>query len=231
MRESQDHSFYSAFFCFQYLAFNNHQHIVTGKIRKHLNLAITYQRLTLPHNIIMLLTSNSQNYSLSVYGYLTLLTMLLSGTTGCIAHKPYTTQPPQITRSADVADVSDNSAVSAKLLSQYLEWQDTPYREGGLSKRGVDCSGFVYITFRSKFGYDIPRTTDSQVELGSTVNKSSLRSGDLIFFKTGFFSRHVGIYLNDSKFIHASTSRGVIVSSLNEWYWRKNYWTAKRLDI
>lgn len=181
----------------------------------------------------MYLTMNNHNHSSSVYRYLTILIMLLLGVTGCVAHLPHTTQSPKTTKLSPscIADLSKVSAVSAKLLSQYLDWQGTPYRMGGLSKSGIDCSGFVFITFHSKFGYDIPRTTSSQVGLGSTVNRSSLCPGDLIFFKTGIFSRHVGIYLGESKFIHASTSRGVIVSSLNEWYWQKNYWTAKRLDI
>ncbi|MEN8198604.1 MAG: NlpC/P60 family protein [Thermodesulfobacteriota bacterium] len=126
--------------------------------------------------------------------------------------------------------MSDNLAVSTKLLSQYILWQGTPYRMGGLSKNGIDCSGFVHITFRSKFGYAIPRTTRTQVQLGSRVSKNALLPGDLVFFKTGLFSRHVGIYINDSKFIHASTSRGVMVSNLNERYWKNKYWTARRLD-
>jgi len=79
--------------------------------------------------------------------------MLLAGVTGCVAHLPYTTQSPKITKlsSSCIADSSKVSAVSAKLLSQYRNWQGTPYKMGGLSKSGIDCSGFVYITFHSKF--------------------------------------------------------------------------------
>ena len=101
---------------------------------------------------------------------------------------------------------------------------------GGLSKHGVDCSGFVYITFRSQLGFSIPRTTGSQVTIGRKVARNNLRVGDLVFFHTSLLYNHVGIYLGDSKFLHASTSKGVIISSLNEKYWRKRYWTARRID-
>lgn len=188
---------------------------------KNLSLRFACYRLTL----------SSCNQQIVMCQYLVLLAILLPLMTGCAVSNQSTRQLSEITQATDAVDLSQNQAVSTILLNQYLEWQDTPYKMGGLSKNGVDCSGFVYITFRSKLGYDIPRTTESLVKVGSTVNRRSLRPGDLLFFKTGFFSRHVGIYFNDSKFIHASTSRGVIVSSLKEQYWQKNYWTAKRLTI
>lgn len=131
-------------------------------------------------------------------------------------------------KSASVENIRDSS-IKAKLLKQYVEWHKTPYKMGGLSKRGVDCSGFVYITFRSQFGFTIPRTTESQVKIGTKVARDNLQVGDLVFFQTSFFYNHVGIYLGESKFLHASTSRGVIISSLNEQYWKKCYWTARRI--
>lgn len=100
---------------------------------------------------------------------------------------------------------------------------------GGLSKRGVDCSGFVYLTYRTQFGRTLPRTTELQVERGTEVKRSNLRPGDLLFFKTGLFSRHVGIYVGGQRFVHASSSRGVISSGLAEDYWNDHYWTARRI--
>jgi len=100
---------------------------------------------------------------------------------------------------------------------------------GGMSKRGVDCSGFVYLTYRSKFGIDLPRTTDLQSSVGKKIARNNLQAGDLVFFKTGFFRKHVGIYVEDRKFMHASASRGVMVSSLDEEYWADSYWMAKRI--
>lgn len=100
---------------------------------------------------------------------------------------------------------------------------------GGLSKHGIDCSGFVYVTFRSKLGCNVPRTTELQVKTGRKVDRNNLRVGDLVFFQTSLFYNHVGIYLGDSEFLHASSSRGVIISNLNETYWKKRYWTARRI--
>ncbi len=124
-----------------------------------------------------------------------------------------------------------HSSVKKKLLSQYSEWKGTRYKDGGLSKKGVDCSGFVQITFRSKLGVDVPRLTEHQLKIGKSVARDNLRAGDLIFFKTGFFSRHVGMYLGDSRFLHASSTKGVTISSLNEEYWADNYWLAKRIGM
>ncbi len=128
-------------------------------------------------------------------------------------------------------DFQDSTAVRARILNQYDEWQHTPYKTGGLSKGGVDCSGFVYLTFRSKLGCTIPRTTALQVKTGRKIAINNLRAGDLVFFQTGLFSKHVGIYMGDSTFLHASSSRGVMLSSLEENYWEKRFWTARRICI
>lgn len=117
------------------------------------------------------------------------------------------------------------------LSKHFREWESVRYKFGGLSKQGVDCSGFVYLTFLHQFGVKLPRNTALQSKIGETVAQNELKTGDLVFFKTGFSSRrHVGIYLGQRKFIHASSSRGVTTSSLDSKYWSTAYWTAKRLD-
>jgi cell wall-associated NlpC family hydrolase len=125
----------------------------------------------------------------------------------------------------------NQNLVSTILYNQYKEWKGTPYKTGGLSKKGIDCSGLVYLTFKYKFGVELPRTTKKQVDLGKLVNKNNLFPGDLIFFKTGIWNRHVGIFIEMNKFMHSSTSRGVIISSLDDEYWRKKYYLAKRIDF
>ena len=110
------------------------------------------------------------------------------------------------------------------------EWKSVNYKYGGLSKKGVDCSGFVFLTFLDQFGVKLPRNTKLLVKLGKAVPKNKLKTGDLVFFKTSRTVRHVGIYLSDNKFIHASTSKGVITSSLNNRYWSQKFWKAKRLN-
>ena len=117
------------------------------------------------------------------------------------------------------------------LYSQYNEWKSVRYRAGGMSKRGIDCSGFVYLIYRSKFGIDLPRSTDLQSSLGKKVSRSNLQAGDLVFFKTGFFQKHVGIFLENRKFVHVSTRRGVMISSLDEQYWSRHYWMSKRVYL
>lgn len=126
--------------------------------------------------------------------------------------------------------VLDNSdAVKSQLMQLHKEWKGTPYRFGGMSKRGVDCSGFVLLGFEQKFGLSLPRTTDEQSAVGKSVSKSNLRPGDLVFFKTGWSTRHVGIYIGNHQFLHASTSQGVMISSLDNSYWKQKYWQSRRL--
>ncbi|MDX1748871.1 MAG: NlpC/P60 family protein [Methylophaga sp.] len=109
------------------------------------------------------------------------------------------------------------------LYQQHNEWHGTPYRMGGISRSGIDCSAFVQITFRDLFGIDLPRSTDQQIRSGRKIPRAELRSGDLVFFRNG---RHVGIYLEDHKFLHASTTRGVMISSLKNTYWSRHFWQA-----
>ena len=133
-------------------------------------------------------------------------------------------------KTSSTVDFHDSDTVKSKILKQYDEWRKTPYKMGGLSKRGIDCSGFTYVTFHTKLGCTLPRTTKLQVKTGKKVARNNLRVGDLVFFHTSLFYDHVGIYLGDSRFLHASTSKGVIISNLNEQYWKKCYWTARRID-
>lgn len=127
--------------------------------------------------------------------------------------------------------LSDSINVIAQLNDQLGNWRGTPYRYGGMSRNGVDCSGFVYLTFRDKFALQLPRTTAAQSDIGTRISKDDLLPGDLVFFKTGRGENglHVGIYDTDNAFIHASTSQGVIRSSLDNVYWRKVFWQARRI--
>ncbi|MDH3343205.1 MAG: NlpC/P60 family protein [Gammaproteobacteria bacterium] len=126
-------------------------------------------------------------------------------------------------------DLKNSKTVKNKLYAQLNEWKGTEYEMGGLDKDGVDCSGFVYNTFRTKLGINIPRSTELQITTGKTVSKDKLRAGDLVFFKTSKKVRHVGIYIEKNKFLHASTSKGVMISKLNNVYWKSKFLKAKRL--
>jgi len=125
--------------------------------------------------------------------------------------------------------VTSSSEVRQQLLRQFKRWKGTPYRYGGVGLSGVDCSAFVQNTYRSKFNKHIPRATRTQIKIGKKVKKSQLREGDIVFFKIGRNALHNGIYMGGGKFMHASSSRGVTLSSLNNRYWRKRYLTSRRV--
>lgn len=127
-------------------------------------------------------------------------------------------------------DLGNTPLVKESLYAQYSQWKNTKYQIGGLSRNGIDCSGFVHVTFKTKLGIVLPRSTEFQVEVGEDVDKNQLRAGDLVFFKTGISVRHVGVYLEDGRFLHASTKQGVTISRLSETYWKSAYWKAKRLN-
>ncbi|MGL4723183.1 MAG: NlpC/P60 family protein [Scandinavium sp.] len=140
---------------------------------------------------------------------------------GCSSHRA----PPPNPR------LSDSITVIANLNDQLTNWRGTPYRYGGSTRRGVDCSAFVMMTFRDQFDMQLPRDTKNQARVGTKIDKDDLLPGDLVFFKTGSGGSglHVGIYDTDNQFIHASTSQGVTRSSLDNVYWRKNFWQARRI--
>jgi cell wall-associated NlpC family hydrolase len=122
-----------------------------------------------------------------------------------------------------------SSEIQKQLEAEYQRWQGTRHRMGGSSRNGVDCSGFVKAVYKNVFKMDLPRTTKTQATLGRPVKKTDLQAGDLVFFKPPSYPRHVGIYLSNSEFVHASKTKGVTISKINPYYWGKYFWTARRL--
>jgi len=123
------------------------------------------------------------------------------------------------------------SWITTALYKEYKKWYGTPYKYGGSDMNGIDCSSFVQNIYFDAFNIHLPRTTKEQVKKGYFVKKSSIREGDLLFFKTSFTGRHTGIVIENGKFIHASTKHGVTVSSIYNPYWKEKYWQARRLLI
>lgn len=123
---------------------------------------------------------------------------------------------------------SKKSAINEKLFSFYKEWKGVRYRLGGQTKKGIDCSAFVQKVISEKFDIQLPRDTKSQALIGKPIKKSELKMGDLVFFKTGR-TNHVGIYIENGKFMHASTKIGVTISELDNAYFKKHYWKAQRI--
>lgn len=119
-----------------------------------------------------------------------------------------------------------------KLVETASGWIGTPYRYGSSSKRGTDCSGFVTRVYREVYGISLSRSSHSMFGDVKRVKKDMMRTGDLVFFRRGPKSPiyHVGIYLKNNKFIHSATSGGVMVSSLKEPYYSRNFYAAGRVN-
>jgi probable lipoprotein NlpC len=128
-----------------------------------------------------------------------------------------------------IIDLNNAPLVKEELYLQFRQWHGTPYMLGGLNRNGVDCSGFVYLTFRTRFGILLPRSTEELLEVGRDVTGELLLPGDLLFFATGFFDNHVGIYFGNRKFLHAAKIRGVMLSSLDDQFWHSRFRKAKRI--
>lgn len=127
-------------------------------------------------------------------------------------------------------DMEVENLVGMNLLDHVDDWYGTRYRLGGTSKAGIDCSAFVQAVYLSAFGLAVPRTAREQHAYARKISTTELKEGDLVFFNTGRGVSHVGIYLRNNKFIHASVSQGVTVSDMYESYYLKRYLGAGRIE-
>ena len=120
-------------------------------------------------------------------------------------------------------DMEDNHA----LYVESSQWVGVPYCSGGTTQRGVDCSGLTSAIYNKVYRKELERNSDDQRKKDcKKVKKGKLREGDLVFFHNGRKKKrasHVGIYLKDHKFIHASTRQGVTISTLDEAYWKQHW--------
>ena len=157
---------------------------------------------------------------------ITLPFFLIVWVTGCGSALKYTKVPD-----FSLPKEEDESAAE---LEQYLwkgvkDWQGVPYKWGGENKSGVDCSGFTKTVYRKLFNVRLPRTSAQQSTVGKPVKQKHLRAGDLVFFSYAQNPNHVGIYLGNRKFIHASQKKGVMVSHMDKPYWKQIYRTSRRV--
>jgi probable lipoprotein NlpC len=135
-----------------------------------------------------------------------------------------------------ITDISVRASSSQEIRSQVIaaaeQYQGTPYRYGGVDRRGLDCSGLVYLSFRDALGIDIPRTTTSLYAWAEPITEHNLMPGDLVFFNTSGPLSHVGLYAGNDWFIHAASAgpkTGVMYSKLSENYWKRTFAGARRI--
>ncbi len=114
-----------------------------------------------------------------------------------------------------------------KIVEEALSWQGTPYKYAGSRKgKGTDCSGMVLSVYENVAGIKLPRNSRKQAEYCKKIRKGAVRPGDLVFFATGkdpSVISHVGIMVDDDRFVHASTKKGVIVSELSTPYYKRTF--------
>lgn len=147
-----------------------------------------------------------------------LFACLLLGTLSNCATTPQPSQQPNGTQA------------TSNLWNQwYQNWHGTPYRYGGTTRDGVDCSALVQDAYKYVYRLKLPRTTSEQRHIGYAVSPNRLAVGDLLFFKPDRNNNHVGIYLGNQRFVHASSSKGVTIATLNNVYWLPRLVQARRI--
>ncbi len=122
------------------------------------------------------------------------------------------------------------ASIEKKLLASFSRWRGTRYAWGGDSKNGIDCSALTRRIYREVFGYELPRVSTQQVTKGRRVSLKNLKPGDILFFRPEGRTNHTTVYIGNSLFINASSSKGVVISSLKSPYWAKYVKYAVRVD-
>jgi len=131
---------------------------------------------------------------------------------------------------SQIMGVALSATSNLKLYEFVYDWIGTPYRLGGGTKKGIDCSGFAFELYNKVFSTLIGNNSRNIFSMVNPISKSELKEGDLVFFKIGSRSiTHMGVYMGNNKFVHASTSKGVMISDLDEAYWRRYYYKGGRL--
>jgi lipoprotein Spr len=132
---------------------------------------------------------------------------------------------------ASLLQVDEKKVKSNPLYNFIATWYGVPYSYGSCSRKGVDCSCFVNLVYQEVFHLSLPRSSGEMFEKCKKISKKNLTEGDLVFFNTsGKKSSHVGIYLKNDKFVHASSKKGVMISSLSEEYFHKSFCGACQKD-
>ncbi len=152
------------------------------------------------------------------------------------ASKPriVTTKRPTKRKGTAIYSNTITTANVQKIINKAVSFKGTKYKYGGTSKRGMDCSGLMFVAFKNG-NINLPRTALEQSKKGKKITTKKIKKGDLVFFKTNRKKRinHVGLVVSHKngnvKFVHTSSSRGVMISSLKDGYWANAYVMARRI--
>lgn len=167
-----------------------------------------------------------------------LLVIMVAGMVGCHSKKKVvennrTNTTHRVSDEWRTLDIKLGRGDNKRLYKEVKSWLGTPYKYAGSSKSGTDCSGFVMEVYKEVYHQKLERNSQKIFEKNCyEINKGDLKEGDLIFFNTGNKKRrinHVGIYLKENMFVHASSSRGVVVSDVRETYYVKHFVVAGRV--
>lgn len=166
---------------------------------------------------------------LSSYIYKVAIIITIIAMTSCSSSKKAATQQSYLGPTIEKVSKHSGSDKGKAIEKEAKKWLGTKYKFGGNTKKGVDCSGLVMEVYRATFGIKLPRNSAEQSRFCKEIKKKDLKKGDLVFFSiNSSLVNHVGIYLEDGRFIHASR-KGVVISNLNENYYKKHYQTAGRV--
>ena len=175
----------------------------------------------------MNISLNATPRSMCSFFFILTVIAMISITVSCSTKKLQNSADSHVARQTSRHSNADK--IEKRIVEEYHLWKGTRHKMGGSGSRGIDCSGFVKAIYRNAFNIDLPRTTKEQAKLGKSVSFKTLQPGDLVFFKPPTYARHVGIFLSQSEFVHASKTKGVTVSRIDALYWGKYYWTARRI--
>jgi lipoprotein Spr len=161
-----------------------------------------------------------------------LFTCLLNNTFAQSSKTTSTSDPDNLAKEyfSQIMGVAVSATTNSKMYQFVYDWIGTPYRLGGNSKKGIDCSKFAAQLYDQVFNTAIGNSSRNIYSNVDKVQKGDLKPGDFVFFKIRSKNiTHVGVYIGDNKFAHASTSRGVMISDLDESYWKRYYYNGGRM--
>ena len=131
---------------------------------------------------------------------------------------------------AQLLGVNEKEVINPQLYSFIDEWYGAPYKYGGKDKQGIDCSNFTAILYKEAFHKSILGSSSSLFEQCKVISKNELEQGDLLFFKIESNDvSHIAVYLQNNKFVHATTKKGVMIDDLDEAYYKKYFYKAGRI--